>query len=556
MDGTLSQRRIGLLFLIFCVLFAFAAGRAAWLGVVQADELKAAAVTQQRAQVDVPAHRGTITDRRGVELAVSQPASDVSATPYLVKDPNGVAEKLAPLIERPQGEILRKLTERGKGFVYLARKVPAARAQKVERLEIEGIDATPTSRREYPRDWLASQVLGTVGADGEGLSGLEYRYEDKLRGRDGQRSVVRDATGEAITIRDPRRALAGSDLQLTLDAGIQNRVEEILGEIGQKYRPKGATAVVMDPHSGDVLALGNWPKVNANDVGGAPPTARQNRATGFVYEPGSTFKPFTVAAALEEREVTEDTMFNLPPQIQVADRTIGESHPRGYVSLTTSGILAQSSNVGTIMIGQRLGAKKFDQWVRRFGFGRPTGIDLPGEEGGIVLPLDKYSGSSMGNLPIGQGESVTPIQLASAYSAIANGGVLRTPRLIDKANGKAVRPTPGKRVISEQTSKEVRDMLKGVVAAGGTASEVEIEGYTLAGKTGTANKVDAETGTYSKSRYIASFAGFAPADNPELLITVMVDEPGGGNIYGGEVAAPAFEDIARFALPYLGIAPK
>ncbi len=556
MDGTLSQRRIGLLFLLFCVLFALAAGRAAWLGVVQADELQAAAVTQQRAQVDVPAHRGTITDRRGVELAVSQPASDISATPYLVKDPAGVAEQLAPLIERPESEILRKLTERGTGFVYLARKVPATRAQKLERLEIEGIDATPTSRREYPRDWLASQVLGTVGADGEGLSGLEYRYEDRLRGRDGRRSVVRDATGEAITIRDPRRALAGADLQLTLDAGIQNRVEEVLGEIGQKYRPKGATAVVMDPHSGDVLALGNWPKVNANDVGGAPPTARQNRAVGFVYEPGSTFKPFTVAAALEEREVTEDTMFNLPPQIQVADRTIGESHPRGYVSLTTSGILAQSSNVGTIMIGQRLGAKKFDEWVRRFGFGRPTGIDLPGEEGGIVLPLDKYSGSSMGNLPIGQGESVTPIQLASAYAAIANGGVLRTPRLIDKANGKAVRPTPGKRVISEQTSKEVRDMLKGVVAAGGTASEVEIEGYTLAGKTGTANKVDAETGTYSKSRYIASFAGFAPADDPELLITVMVDEPGGGNIYGGEVAAPAFEDIARFALPYLGIAPK
>lgn len=556
MDGTLSQRRIGLLFLVFCVLFAAAAGRAAWLGVVKADDLKAAAATQQRAQVDVPAHRGTITDRRGVELAVSQPAADVSATPYLVKDPAAAAEKLAPLLERPEGEILRKLTQRESGFAYLARKVPATRAHKVDRLRIEGIDTTPTSRREYPRDWLAAQVLGTVGTEGKGLTGLEYRYDKRLRGRDGRRSVVRDATGEAINIRDPRRALPGSDLQLTLDAGIQDRVEEILGEIGQTYRPKGATAVVMDPHTGDVLALGNWPRVNANDLGGAPASAIQNRATSFVYEPGSTFKPFTIAGALEEREVTEDTMFNLPPQIQVADRTIGESHARGYVSLTTSGILAQSSNVGTIMIGQRLGAKKFDSWVRRFGFGKPTGIDLPGEESGLVLPLDKYSGSSMGNLPIGQGESVTPIQLASAYAAIANGGVLRKPRLIAKANGKTVRATRGKRVISEQTAKEVRDMLKGVVAAGGTASEVQIEGYTLAGKTGTANKVDAATGTYSKSRYIASFAGFAPADDPELLITVMVDEPGGGSIYGGEVAAPAFEDIARFALPYLGIAPK
>ncbi|MBJ7332254.1 MAG: penicillin-binding protein 2 [Solirubrobacteraceae bacterium] len=555
MSPSLSQRRIGLLFLVFCLLLAAAAGRAAWLGVVRADTLKSAAATQQRAQVEVPAHRGTISDRRGVELAVSQPASDISATPYLVKDPQKAAAKLAPLIERPEGEILSKLTTRGSGFEYLARRVPATRAQKVERLKIAGIDATPTSRREYPRNWLAAQVLGTVGSEGDGLAGLEYRYDKLLHGRDGKRSVVRDATGEAINIKDPQRALPGKDIQLTLDAGIQAEVEEVLGEVGKKYQPKGATAVVMDPHTGDVLALGNWPKVDANNIAGSPPYARQNRAVGFTYEPGSTFKPFTVAGALEEREVTEDTMFNLPPQIQVADRTIGESHARGWVSLTTSQILAQSSNVGTIMIGQRLGGKRFDQWVRRFGFGKPTGIDLPGEETGLVLPLDKYSGSSMGNLPIGQGESVTPIQQAAAYAAIANGGILRRPRLIDKVGGKTVPAPNGKRVVSEQTSKEVRDMLKGVVAAGGTASEVHIEGYSLAGKTGTANKVDAQTGTYSKSRYIASFAGFAPADDPELLITVMVDEPRGA-IYGGEVAAPPFEKIARFALPYLGISGK
>lgn len=554
MDPVLSQRRIGLLFLAFCLMFAVAAGRAAWLGVVKADELQQVAATQQRAEIDVPAARGTITDRRGVELAVSQPAADVSATPYLVKNPASVAQRLAPLIERPEGEILRKLTERGSGFAYLARGVPAARAQKVDDLEIEGIDTTATSRREYPREWLASQILGAVGTDGKGLAGLEYRYDARLRGRDGKRSVVRDATGEPINIRDPRRAERGQDIQLTLDAGIQGRVEEILGKVGATYRPKGATAVVMDPHTGDVLALGNWPRVNANDLAGAPETARQNRAVGFTYEPGSTFKPFTVAAALEEREVTKDTMFNLPPQIQVADRTIGESHGRGWVSLTTSQILAQSSNVGTIMIGQRLGAARFDRWVRRFGFGKPTGVDLPGEESGLVLPLDEYSGSSMGNLPIGQGESVTPMQLAAAYAAIANGGVLRTPRLIAKVDGRRVKAAPGRRVISAQTAREVRDMLKGVVEAGGTASEVHIDGYTLAGKTGTANKV--ENGTYSKSKYIASFAGFAPADDPSLLITVMVDEPSGGSIYGGEVAAPAFEEIARFSLGYLGIAPE
>jgi cell division protein FtsI/penicillin-binding protein 2 len=554
MDPVLSQRRIGLLFLAFTLMLGVAAGRAAWLGVVKADELQQVAATQQRVEVDIPAARGTITDRRGVELAVSQPAADISATPYLIDDPAGTAKQLAPLLERPEDEILRRLTVRGSGFEYLARGVPAARAQKVEDLEIEGIDTTATSRREYPRDWLASQILGTIGTEGKGLAGLEFRYDETLRGRDGRRSVLRDAKGEPINIRDPRRAERGDDIQLTLDAGIQDRVEEILGKVGETYRPKGATAVVMDPHSGDVLALGNWPRVNANDLTGAPPAAQQNRAVGFTYEPGSTFKPFTVAAALEEREVTKDTMFNLPPQIQIADRTIGESHARGWLSLTTSQILAQSSNVGTIMIGQRLGATRFDRWVRRFGFGKPTGIDLPGEESGLVLPLDEYSGSSMGNLPIGQGEAVTPMQLASAYAAIANGGVLRTPRLISEVDGRKVKAEPGKRVISAQTAREVRDMLKGVVAAGGTASEVQIDGYQLAGKTGTANKV--ENGTYSKSKYIASFAGFAPADNPKLLITVMVDEPGGGSIYGGEVAAPAFEDIASFSLGYLGIAPE
>jgi cell division protein FtsI/penicillin-binding protein 2 len=313
----------------------------------------------------------------------------------------------------------------------------------------------------------------------------------------------------------------------------------------------------MNPHSGSILAIANWPRVDANDLAGAPSFASEDRAVTFNYEPGSTFKPFTVAGALQDGVVRPDDVFHLPPTIRVADRVIGEAHPRGPVDLTTSQILQQSSNVGTVRIGAQLGSKRFDKWVRRFGFGRKTGIELPGEEAGQVLTLDHYSGSSMGNLPIGQGESVTPIQLATAYAAIANGGVLLRPRIIARIGGKPTARPRGRRVISGPIAAQVRTMLEGVLAPGGTASQAAIKGYTLAGKTGTANKIETtgpNKGEYSKTRFIASFAGFAPARRPKVLVSVMVDEPQ-GEIYGSAVAAPAFQEIMRFALPYLGIAP-
>ncbi|HEX2088066.1 MAG TPA: penicillin-binding protein 2, partial [Solirubrobacteraceae bacterium] len=463
---------------------------------------------------------------------------------------------IAPILGKPEGEVLQALTRTDTGFVYLARRLPASKARRIHALDLPGLAFEPANRRIYPREWLASQVLGTVGTEGKGLSGLEYAYEKLLHGTDGERHIIRDALGEPISVRDPEPARPGARLELSIDAAIQDKAEEVLATVGAKFRPKGATAVVMDPRNGEVLALANWPRVDANDVGGAPDYARQNRAVGFNYEPGSTFKAFTVAGALEDRKVTPDTTFNLPPQIQVADRTIGESHPRGYATLSTAEILAQSSNVGAIVIGKdKLGAKRFDQWVRRFGFGRATGVDLPGEEAGQVLPLEKYSGSSMGNLPIGQGISVTPMQMASAYSAIANGGILRPARVVRKVDGQRTEVPRGRRVISAKTALALRIMLKGVFAPGGTASEAKVEGYELAGKTGTANKVDEDSGEYSKTRYIASFVGFAPAENPRLLVTVMVDEPNGA-IYGGEVAAPAFQSIMQFALPYLRIPPE
>jgi cell division protein FtsI/penicillin-binding protein 2 len=294
--------------------------------------------------------------------------------------------------------------------------------------------------------------------------------------------------------------------------------------------------------------------VDANNPGHAPDFARQDRAVGVTYEPGSTFKPFTVAGALEDHKVTPDTKFNLPPTIRLYDREIKEAEARGPVTLTTAEILAQSSNVGAVTIGLKLGARRFDYWVRRFGFGKPTGTDLPGEEAGIVLPLAKYSGASMGNLPIGQGLAVTPMQMAVAYSAIANGGILRAAHIVGRVGS---RPTPaptGRRVMAASTAGALRQMLEGVLGPGGTASGAAIKGYQVAGKTGTAQKPDPLTGGYSSSKYVASFVGFAPARRPKLLVAVMVDEPK-GEIYGGLVAGPAFKRITSFALNYLKIPP-
>jgi cell division protein FtsI (penicillin-binding protein 3) len=546
-SGRLVERRIGLLFALFLLLLGLAALRATWLGTVRSGSLSERAVSQQIEDLKVPAPRGTIFDRHGVELAVSEDAATVFANPFLIDNPAAVAKRLAPLIGRREEDLLPKLSDRDAGFVYLRRKMDASQGQKIERLEIEGIGTMLEPKRTYPQGYLASQVIGSVGTDNYGLAGLEHARNAQLRGEDGERRWVKDALGEPVSMVEVERAEAGDDLRLTLDAAIQERTEAILNEVGQTYQPAGATAVVMDPRTGEVLALANWPRVDPNDVGEAPGYARQNRAIQASYEPGSTFKAITVSGALEEKLVEPETQLAVPPTLQVADRTIGEAHEGGGGTLTVADIVARSSNVGSVMIGLKLGAERFDRWVRRFGFGRPTGIDLPGEQRGIVLRPKDYSGSSMGNMPIGQGIAVTPIQMAAAYTAIANHGLLREPYVV------AGDRRPPRRVLSKRNADRVSRMLEGVLAAGGTAEEAQVDGYRLAGKTGTAEK--AENGGYSKTDFVASFIGYAPARNPRLLVAVMVDEPR-GQIYGGVVAAPAFERIMEFALPYLKIPPQ
>jgi cell division protein FtsI (penicillin-binding protein 3) len=549
------ERRIGLLFLAICALLVLAGLRALQLGGLKSGSLREKADTQQVSQVPVPARRGTITDRKGVELAVSEPADDIAVTPYLIKDPAGAARRLAPLLHQPLDAVLRKVAQRHTGFVYLVRQLPASQAQRIGKLDMPGIQLIPSSRRIYPQRWMAAQLLGAVGTDGNGLSGLEYARDKTLRGKDGERRLVKDALGQPISLADVRAAKPGHNVTLTLDAAIQDKVEAVLQQVGQKFSPRGATALVMDPRNGAIMALANWPRVDADNLTGAPAYARQNRAMGSTYEPGSTFKAFTVAGALMDHKVTPSTPFNVPPQLQVADRTIHDAEDHGYETLTTAQILAQSSNIGADLIAAKVGRTQFDHWIRTFGFGKPTGIDLAGEESGIVPQLKQYSGSTMGNLPIGQGLAVTPIQMAAAYSAIANGGILRPPHIIERQGDRTVPIPRGRRIIKPAVAAQLRSMLVGVLGPGGTASEASIPGYKLAGKTGTAQKPDPVHGGYSDTKFVASFVGFAPADDPRLLVAVMVDEPQ-GEIYGGLVAAPAFQAITSFALPYLGIPPS
>ncbi len=545
----LIERRIGLLFGGFLLCFLLVVGRAFWLQGVQGAQLASQAVSQQTEVVTVPGLRGDLLDRRGNKLAASEDAATIYATPYQVENPPQAAARLAPILGEEKSEVLEALTAEG-GFSYLARKVDLSTAAKVEALDLEGVGELPDSRRTYPQGEMAGQVIGAVGSENQGLTGLEQGEEAVLGGSDGERRIVNDALGEPIRMETVEEAEDGEDVELTLDPVIQQKTEEALNGVGAAYSPKGATAIVVDPCSAQILAMANWPPVNPEDLSEASNEDLLNKATGFTYEPGSTFKAFTVAAALEEKLVTPASEFTLAPTIQVADRTIEESHSRGTENLSVARILAESSNVGAVTIGLEVGAEKFSRWIDRFGFGRPTGVQFPAEERGIVPELDEYSGSTMGNLPIGQGLSVTPMQMIAGYTAIANGGRLKPPQLVKRIGEEEIHEPQGKRVISPAVASEVREMLEGVLAPGGTASEVSVPGYTLAGKTGTAQV--AEDGTYSETKYVASFIGFAPAEHPQLLAAVIVDEPQ-GEIYGGSVAAPAFGQIAEFALPYLGV---
>jgi cell division protein FtsI (penicillin-binding protein 3) len=541
------DRRIGILFVAFVALLGIALARATYLGAVRAGSLERAAATQQVRNVVVPAPRGPITDRDGAELAISESADDVVADPYLIKNAVSAAAELSPALRIPELTLLNLLTKPHTGYVALAHLVPSSEAAAIANLHIAGIGLIPQTRRVYPRGTEAAQLIGSVHLDGDGASGIEYQYNNVLQGTNGLRRIVSDAIGQPISIDDLHATDPGKTVQLTIDSGLQQQVERVISQVAATYSPKTATAIAVDPRTGAILALANW--LSPGESTGEP----ADQSIGLNYEPGSTFKAITVAGALQDGLVGPNTQFDIPPILHFADRQISDAEAHGYETLTVANILKVSSNIGADLIGQRLGSKRFDYWVRRFGFGAKTGIDLPGEQSGIVLHWWQYSGSSMANLPFGQGESVTPMQMVAAYSAIANGGILRAPHIVQSVGGKQTPVEPGRRIISPTMATELRDMLRGVFADGGTASGAQIDGYDMAGKTGTANI--AINGHYSDSAYVASFIGMVPTDAPRLLVAVVVNQPQ-GSIFGGSVAAPAFRQIVGWAVPYLGLPPR
>lgn len=552
MKAPAANRRIAVLAAAFLALLGLTLVRAAWIQVVRGPEYAAMALRQHRETVVVPAARGTIVDRNGEPLALGKVATTVYANPRQVDRARAVTLAAAKQLRLDPAALYAELTDRSRGFVYVKRKANPHKAGNLEALHFAGLGFYPEELRYYPQGPVAAQILGYAGLDNKGLEGLERSLEGTLAGTPGSQTIVKDPFGRALDVVETKTESPGKNVRLTIDRDIQENAEEVLQETVRRWGARAATAVVMDPATGAILAMASAPRFNANRFPTTRPDRRRNRAVTDTYEPGSTFKLVTVAAALQDGIVTPRTSFELAPTIKVADRVIHEGHTRGTERLSVRQIVEQSSNIGTITIAERLGSGQLASWIDRFGFGSQTGIDFPGESAGFALPLDQWSGSTIGTVPIGHGIAVTPIQMARAYSVIANGGTLVRPHAIDRVDGKTVTTRKTRRVVSREVAEQMLSMLRGVVIEG-TGTEAAIPGYTVAGKTGTAAKIDPD-GTYSTSRYVASFVGMVPATKPKLVIMVMVDEPH-GDIYGGVVAAPAFREIARYNLQHSEIPP-
>ncbi|HYY04570.1 MAG TPA: penicillin-binding protein 2 [Gaiellaceae bacterium] len=548
----LVNRRIRTLLLLLIAAFGGLFLRAAWLQGVRAASLSRLGQTQHREQVTLPAGRGTIFDGTGLRLALGEQATTLYADPLQIRNPRPVATAVARALRIDPAAVYEKLADRTRGFVYLDRQADAYRAALLARQKLPGLGFIPEERRTYPQHTVGAQVLGYVGVDDNGLAGLELWLDKHLAGRAGHETIVKDPAGRVIDVTNDRPAVQGKDVVLTLDHTIQANAEQVLRQTVQKWGAKNGTAIVLDPRTGAILAMAVEPGYDANAYPSVPAAVQRNRAVTDTYEPGSTFKVVTVAGALSDHLVAPSTSFTLPYSIQVADRVIHDAEPRGTVRYSVAQILAHSSNVGAITLAEMLGKHRLASWISRFGFGHKTGIDFPGESPGIVLPLDKWSGSTIGNVPIGQGIAVTPVQMAAAYAAIANHGVWMRPHLVDRVVGGTTPPLERRRMVSRGVASEVMRMLQDVVAEG-TGTYAAIPGYQVAGKTGTAQKPDSHGG-YATGQYVASFVGVVPASRPRLVVLVAVDEPRGA-IFGGVVAAPAFQQIASFDLRYLEIPP-
>jgi cell division protein FtsI (penicillin-binding protein 3) len=548
----LANRRIRLVLAVLAFAFVGMFLRAAWLQGVQAGSYERLAAGQHRATIVDPGGRGAIFDRTGVQLAIGRQSTTVYANPRQIRNPKATAALVAHALKLDPQEVELELSDRSRGFVYIARKADPERAKIIQKAGILGLGFVGEEQRFYPLNHVAAQVVGYAGTDNHGLAGLELGLENKLSGKPGSETVIRDPSGQAINVISSTAAREGQNVTLTIDHTIQAQAESVLRRTIDQWHAKGASAVVLDPHTGGVLAMAIERGYDANRFPIVPKDRQRNRTVTDTYEPGSTFKIVTVSAVLAEGLVTPQTAFTLPYEIHVADRVIKDAHPRGTERLTVDQILSYSSNVGTITLAEKLGSQRLSEWISRFGFGHKTGIDFPGESKGIVPSLERWSGSTIGTLPIGHGIAITPVQMAAAYGTVANDGLWMQPHLVDRVGSKDRPTVVTKRILTRRVARQVRKMMEDVVIEG-TGQEAQLPGYTVAGKTGTAAKPD-PSGGYSDTKYVASFVGMVPATNPRVVILVTVDEPAAA-IWGGVVAAPAFQQIAGFDLQYLEIPP-
>ena len=533
--------------------------RLVYLQVIDHADMQARADRQHMRTISAPAKRGEIVDRNGQMLAYSVDADSVFADPSEIEHPDKVAQLVCGALDgcsaRDRHEMAQGL-RRDTQFVYLARKVSPDEAQRVKALELKGVGFVKESRRYYPKKELAAHVLGYVGLDNTGLAGLESTYDAQVRGREGKVLIQTDARRHALNSRVDRAATEGAALELSIDQNLQYIAERELRAGVAENRAAGGSAVIMDPFTGEILALANWPTFNPNTFGRADDHERRNRAIQDLYEPGSTFKVVTASAALEEKVIDPDDWIDCAPgYIRIGSRKpIYDVHRYGTLSFTD--VIVKSSNVGAIKVGLRLGPERLGRYVTRYGFGQTLSPDFRGETPGIVWNPARVNDSALASMSMGYQVGVTPLQMAAAVSSVANGGSLMEPHVVRAfvKNGRRIPVAPKalRKTVSPSTIAELRTIMEGVVERG-TAKSAQIPGYTIAGKTGTASKII--DGRYSKSEYNASFVGFIPSRQPALTVIVVIDSPHGNGYTGGVVAAPIFKRIAEASLRHLGIAP-
>ncbi|WP_227767114.1 stage V sporulation protein D [Zhaonella formicivorans] len=565
------RKRIAGLFLIIAGILFLLILRLGWLQFVRGEELQEKAVVNRLRQVPVEAKRGVIYDRNGKELAVSISTDSVGAFPAEVKHADaknpGTAEKiaaqLASILDMPQDKVYQLITKNS-SFVWVKRKIGFEAGPKIKQLELPGIEVYEESQRYYPNGTLAAHILGFAGIDNQGLEGLEVTYDEELRGKRGKIVIEFDATGRAIpeAVHKYIPPVDGHNLVLTIDETIQYIVERELDRVMAEKQAKSATIIVMDPKTGGILALGSRPTYNPNNYKEFPQQNWRNIATSNAYEPGSTFKIITAAAAMEEAVVKPEDRFYDPGYIKVGKETIKcwrSYKPHGSQSFVEG--VQNSCNPVFVELGLRLEEKEkglFYDYVKAFGFGQKTGIQLRGEAKGIMIPEEKLKLINVATIAMGQSIAVTPLQLVRAVSAVANGGKLMQPQLVKEIRDKdgnlveAIEPVVEKQVLSEQTAKKLAEILEGVVSEG-TGRNAYIPGFRVGGKTGTAQKPG--PGGYMQGKYVASFIGLAPVNDPQVVALVVVDEPQ-GVYYGGQVAAPVFKRVVEDTLRYLGVTPQ